>query len=57
MPVGGNFQRIPRDKHSAWVLIPVEAQQHVRKAEDGTGRLAAPPQDCFRQSVIGAMGE
>ena len=26
-------------------------------AEDGTGRFAVTHQDCFRQSVIGAMGE
>jgi len=32
-------------------LIAVEAQQHIGKAEDGAGRFAAPPQDCFRQGV------
>ena len=57
MPIGGGFQRIPRDKHGARLLISVEPQQHIGKAENGTSGFAATPQDCFRQGVIGAMGE
>ena len=57
MPVGGNFQRVPGDKYGARLLLPVEPQQHIGKAEDGAGRLSAAPQDCFRQGVIGAMCE
>jgi hypothetical protein len=43
MPVGGDFQRIPCDEHGAWLLLAVEAQQQVRKAKNGTGRLPAVP--------------
>ena len=57
MPVGGGFQRIPGDQHRARLLFAIEAQEHIRKAEDGAGGLAAAPQDGFRQSMIGAVCE
>ena len=39
MPVGRNFERIPRHKHGTRLLFAVEAQQNIGKAKDGTGRL------------------
>jgi hypothetical protein len=57
MPVGGDFQRIPCDEHGARLLFAVEAQQKVRKAKNGTGRLPAVPQNRLRQGMVGAMGE
>jgi hypothetical protein len=57
MPIGGDFQRIPRDKHRARLLFAVEPKQHVGKAQDGAGRLGAAPQDCFWKGVIGAVCE
>ena len=57
MPVGRDFERVPRDEHGARLLLAVEAQQAIRKAENGAGRLAAAPQDCLRQRVIGAVRE
>ena len=57
MPVGRHFQRVPGDQHRARLLLAVEPQQHIGKAEDGAGRLAAASQDGFRQRVIGAMRE
>lgn len=57
MSVGSDFQRVPGDEHGARLLLAVEAQQHIGKTENGTRRLAAAPQDGFRQGVIGAMRE
>jgi transposase len=55
--VGGDFERVPGDKHRARLFLAVETQQHIGKAQDGAGRLSAGPQDCFRKCVIGAMRE
>ena len=57
MPIGGDFQRVPGDKHSARLLLAVKAQQHIRKSEYGTCRFTATPQDRFREGMIGAMGK
>ena len=57
MPVGWDFQRIPCDKHGTRLLFAVKAQQQVRKAKNGTGRLSAAPQNRFRQGMVGAMSE
>src|SRR5262249_40302090 len=39
MPVGGDVQCVPGDKHSARFLIAIEAEQHTGKAKDSTGGL------------------
>ena len=57
MSIGWDFQRVPGDEHRARLLLAVETQQHIGEAENGTGWFAASPQDGFRQSVIGAVGE
>jgi hypothetical protein len=57
MPVGGHVQRVPGDKHSARLLIAIEAEQHIGKAKDCTGGLTATPEDRFRKGVIGTMRE
>ena len=57
MSVGRDFQRVPGDQHRTWLLLAVETQQYIGKAEDGTGRFATTSQDGFRQSVIGAVRE
>jgi hypothetical protein len=48
MPVGSDFKCVPGAQHSARLLLAVEPQQKVGKAKNGTGRLAATPQDRFR---------
>ena len=57
MPIGWNFQCVPRHKHGAGLFLSVEAQQNIRKAKDGARRLATSPQDCFGQRVIRTIGE
>ena len=57
MPVGRNLERVPGHQHGTRLLITVEPQQHIGKAEDGACGFSASPQDCFRQGVIGAMGK
>ncbi len=57
VPVSRDIERIPGDKHGARLLFAVEAQQHVGKAEDGSGRSSPLPQYRFRQGVVGAMRE
>ena len=41
VPISGDFQRVPGDKHSARLFVAIEAEQHVGKAKDCTGRLTA----------------
>jgi hypothetical protein len=55
MPVGGDVQRVPGDKHRTRLFIAIEAEQHIGKAKDGTGGLTATPEDRFREGVIGTM--
>jgi hypothetical protein len=57
VPVGGHLQCVPCDEHGARLLVSIEPEEQIGKAENGTGRLAAAPQNCFRQGVVGAMGE
>ena len=57
MTIGRRPLSVPRDQHRARPFRPVEPQQHIGKAENGAGRLAAAPQDRFRQGVIGAVRE
>ena len=57
MAIGRLLQRVPRDEHGARRLRLIEPQQEIGEAEDGAGRLAAAPEDRFRQRVIGAVGE
>ena len=57
MPVSGDVQCVPGDKHGAWLLIAIEAEQHIGKAKDSTGGFPATPEDRFRKGVIGTMRE
>ena len=45
--IGRRVQRVPTDEYSARLLHPVELQQKIRKAKDGTRRPASASQYGF----------
>jgi hypothetical protein len=57
MPVGGELQRVPPDEDGTRLLLAIKTQQQIRKAQNRARRLAAAPQDRFRQGVIGTVCE
>ena len=57
MPTVKGIERVPGDEHGTGLLFAVEAQQQVGKAKYGACRLAAAPQNRFRQGVVRAIGE
>ncbi len=57
MPIGGLLVRIPADQHRARLLLAVEPQQQIGKAENSAGGPVALSADVLRQRVIGAMRE
>jgi hypothetical protein len=52
VPIGGCSQRVPAHEHGTRPLSLVEAQQGIRKADDGAGAFATPPENGLRQAVI-----
>lgn len=57
MPVGRLIQRIPANERGAGLLIGVEAQEKIRKAQDGAGALVAAPPNGLGQRVVGPVRE
>ena len=57
MPFGWHVECVPSHKHRAWLFGVVEAQQGIRKANNGTGTLAALALNGLRQRVIRSVGE
>src|SRR5262249_33557963 len=55
VPIGGDLERVPGDQHGTWLLLAVEPQQQIGKAENGTGGPPAGPQYRLRQRMIGAV--
>ncbi len=57
MPVGRDFERVPRDDHRARLFLAVKTQKEIGKTENRAGRFSSAAQDGLWQCVIGAVRE
>src|SRR5262249_57284488 len=57
VPISGDFQCVPGDKHGTRLLVAIEAEQHVGKAKDCTGGLIAKSCGRFWKGGVGKVHE